>query len=135
MTDWLIIATGAVTLMGAFISKIGDGFSQKIGEDIYEFLKRRYKKNKEASNILTSFSKNQNRYKHPLADIIKETIENDTEFANELLSLVEKAQIHKTSIVNQTATGTGIAQSAGDGSSASVNLEQVYKSAPPKKKK
>lgn len=135
MTDWLVIATGAVTLIGAFISKIGDGLSQKIGEDIYEFVKRRYKKNKEASNVLERFSKNQNRYKHTLADIIKETSENDAEFASELLSLVEKAQNQTTGNISQTATGIGISQSAGIGSSSSVNIEGFNESPPSKRKK
>lgn len=134
MADWIAIAAGAVSLVGAFIGKVGDGFTQKIGEEIYGFLKRRFGKHKHASKVLAKFAENRDRYEHALVHIVRESIDNDSEFAGELMSLMEKAQTQRTGEINQVAIGRGISQSIGKGSSSRVNIDRAHESARPKTK-
>lgn len=97
MIDWLEIATTSVSLLTFFTKKIGGGLGEKIGKEIYNFLKRKFKKDEEASNVLNSFCQNPKRYKIALIDVIEDKAENDHEFGDSLIKFLEKVKDVSTS--------------------------------------
>jgi len=124
--DLTIVAPGVVGLLIWFVTKTGEGFAQKAGEEVFDFLKIRFKNDKEAKSTLSYFSKKPDRYKGVLADIIKEKAATDHEFGEKLWALFEQNReiILAGDRIMQNAEGDGIAQALGTQASASVS---VYK--------
>jgi hypothetical protein len=137
--DWIIIASGIVEILTWFVTKTGEGFVQKAGEEVYDFLRAKFNNDDEATTLLTHFSKKPDRYKDVLIDVIKEKALKDPEFGERLMVLYEKNQNLRTdkNRIVQNAVGDGIAQAAGTQASASVNLDKTEwtKDKKPKKKK
>jgi hypothetical protein len=127
MINWLEIATIAVTILTFFAIKISGGVGEKIGEEIYDFLKKKLKGDEKASNVLSDFCQNPKRYKAALIDIINDKAEIDQEFGNELSRIVDKGRnLLKTGDITQIAMGNGNAI-ASDYSKASVKIEKIDK--------
>jgi hypothetical protein len=135
--EWIIVASDVVELLIWFVTKSGEGFVQKVGEEVFDFLKTKFKNDKEATTTLSNFSRNPSRCKRVLIDIIKEKVVTDHEFGKDLSSLYEKNQelmIGGSRIV-QNALGDGIAQAVGTCASASVILGKPESAVSYKKKK
>lgn len=88
--DILTLATTALTLATPFLSKIGEGVSGKVGEDIWNVIKKPFTKEK-SEELMT----NQENLKNEL--VIK--LNEDLDFQRELREQVEKSQ---NEILNQT---------------------------------
>ena len=113
MIDWLVIVTTAVTFMTAFVTKIGEGFAQKAGEEIFDVVKSKLKSDKEGERLLSEFKKKPARYQSALVDIIKEKAESDKSFGDKLRNLVENNSVN-TQKISQVAQGDGNIQAAGN---------------------
>jgi hypothetical protein len=136
MMDWITIAASLVGVLTWFVTKTGEGIAQKIGEEIYEFLKAGFRNDKEGATVLENFAKKPRRYKDVLAEIITDKAVADTQFGEKILVFYQKAQqigIENNRII-QTASGRGIAQAA-DHASANVNISTVASLENDKKKK
>lgn len=120
MIDWTFIISTAVSFMAASITKVGEGFAIKAGEALFEVVGKKFKKDKEGQEILTNFKDKPTRYQSALIDILNEKAQSDKSFGEEIRNIVEKNST-KVSGISQTAQGSYIAQSAGNGSIASVN--------------
>lgn len=95
--DIITLATTALTLASPYIEKIGEGTSRKIGEDIWNLLKKPFiNKNKEIENM------NKEEIQSTLVEVLNE----DENFKNELEKYVVQAQI-KIDNLNQTITNNG----------------------------
>ena len=122
--DWVIVASGVVSLLTWFVTKTGESLAQKAGGQLFDLLKQKFKKDKEANNTLEYFAKNPERYKNALTDIVKDKATSDSKFGEKLLSIVDESRKFLTNegVINQTAIGNGNAQVIGNQSSASVIL-------------
>ena len=95
--DIITLATTALTLASPYIEKIGEGTARKIGEDIWNLLKKPFSnKNKEIENMK----------KEEIQSTLVEVLIEDENFKNELEKYVVQAQI-KIDNLNQTITNNG----------------------------
>ena len=124
MVDWMAIATAAVGLLAPFVKKAGEKAAEKAGEAIFKLIQDRLKGDEEAESTLKNFEKKPERHGPALADILRETAEADPEFGAALKKLIEDAEEEAAGGVTQIARGTGIAQAAGTGASASVTMTE-----------
>jgi hypothetical protein len=124
MTDWLAIATTAVGILTPFVKKTGEKVAEKAGEAIFGLVKDKLKRDEEAKNTLKNFEEKPERYGTALADILREKAKADPGFGAALRKLVEVADEQNVNTVTQIARGTGIAQAAGSGASASVSISK-----------
>ena len=85
--DIITLASTALALAQPFLNKVGEGVSRKVGEDIWNLIKKPFSKNEEVNE--TKFLENTEDFKQEL--IVK--LNEDLNFKNELISLVEKSQI------------------------------------------
>lgn len=124
--DWVIVTSGIVSLLTWFVTKTGEHLAQKAGEEVFDFLKIKFNKNKEATSTLSYFSKSPERYKSALTDILREKIATDPKFAEKVLAFYNRNQglVASENRIVQTAIGDGIAQAIGNQASASVNLDK-----------
>lgn len=90
MTDWNIIVSTTVGFITAFTTKIGEEFAKKVGEQLFLLVKNKLKNDREGQSVLSNFKKKPVRYRSALADIIKEKVEADPKFGEDIRSLVEK---------------------------------------------
>lgn len=123
MIDWAIIISTAVGFMVASVTKVGEGFAQKVGEELYEVVKKKVKNDKQGQRILSDFEKKPDWYQTALIGFLKEKAESDKSFGNEIKSIVEKnTQSQDNARITQNATGTGNAQAAGNNATATTNV-------------
>jgi hypothetical protein len=122
MTNWPVIAATAVGILVPFVKKGGEKVAEKVGEAIFNLIKDKLKGDEEAESTLKNFEKTPDRHGTALADILREKAEADSEFGAALKKLVEVSGEQGTRGVTQIASGTGIAQAAGTGASASVSI-------------
>lgn len=95
--DIITLATTALTLASPYIEKIGEGTARKIGEDIWNLLKKPFiNKNKEIENMS----------KEEIQSTLVEVLNEDENFKNELEKYVVQAQT-KIDNLNQTITNNG----------------------------
>jgi len=125
--DWVIVTSGIVSLLTWFVTKTGESLAQKAGKEVFDFLKNKFKKDKEANNALSYFSKSPERYKSALTDILRDKAISNQDFGEKLLYFFNKNQevLASGSKIVQTAIGDGIAQAIGTQASASVNLDKT----------
>jgi len=105
-----------------FVKKVGEEVAEKTGEAIFNLVQDKLKGDKEAEGILENFGKKPDRYSVALADILREQAETDPEFGAALEKLLQHAEEEAADRVTQIAQGTGIAQAAGSGASATVSM-------------
>lgn len=95
--DIITLATTALTLASPYIEKIGEGTARKIGEDIWNLLKKPFiNKNKEIEKM----------NKEEIQSTLVEILNDDKNFKNELEKYVVQAQ-SKIDNFNQTITNNG----------------------------
>ncbi|MDV4072210.1 hypothetical protein CMT45_10860 [Elizabethkingia anophelis] len=88
----ITLATATLTLVKPFIEKVGEGSARKIGEDIWNLLKKPFQKNnKDIEKI------NKEDLQAALVDILNK----DKDFKNELESFITNIQTNVEN-VNQT---------------------------------
>lgn len=112
MIDWVIVISTAVGFMAASITKIGEAFATKAGEELFAIVKKKFKGDKEGQDILSDFQKKPARYQSALIDILKEKVEADKSFGEAIQAVVEK---NSGSIgqITQVAHGNDNIQAAG----------------------
>lgn len=126
MTNWVSIATLAVSFITPLIKKAGEKAAEKVGEAIFNLIKEKFKGDEEAESTLKNFEKNPDRHEVPLIDILKEKAEVDSEFGENLKKLVEAAsEPSSITTISQQAVGRGIAQAAGSGAKATVSMDKT----------
>ena len=119
MIDWILVAVGFMT---SSITKVGEGFAKKAGEELFTVIQKKFEGDKEGQNILSDFQKKPVRYQSALIDILKEKIEDDKSFKYEIRNIVEKNSTNISgSTLTATAIGNNIGQALGPNSIASVN--------------
>lgn len=95
--DIITLATTAITLASPYIEKIGEGSARKIGEDIWNLLKKPFgNKNKDIEKM----------DKEEIQSTLVEVLNEDASFKNELEKYVVQAQT-KIDNLNQTITNNG----------------------------
>lgn len=95
--DIITLATTALTLAKPFVEKIGEGTARKVGEDIWNLLKKPFEnKNK---NIETMS-------KEDIKTFLIEVLNEDNNFRRELENFVVEAPININN-VNQTINNNG----------------------------
>ncbi len=95
--DIITLATTALTLATPFIEKIGEGTARKVGEDIWNLLKKPFQKKEKNIEEM-----NQNDIQTTLVELLEE----DENFKNELENFVVNAQT-KIDNINQTINNNG----------------------------
>lgn len=96
--DILTLATTALTLATPFLSKIGEGISRKVGEDIWTVIKKPFTKEKSEELMV-----NQEELKKEL--IVK--LNEDSNFEKELREQVEKSQNEILNYTQQIVNNNG----------------------------
>jgi len=99
--DIITLATTALTLAQPFLNKIGEGVSRKVGEDIWNLVKKPFTKENEVDE--TKLLENPESFKQEL--IVK--LNEDLSFQNELISLVEKSQKEISNYTQQNIHNSG----------------------------
>lgn len=93
----LTLATTALTLISPFLEKIGEGTSRKIGEDIWNLLKKPFqKKNMDIDKM------GKKEIEIELIEILK----NDSDFKNQLENFIFNAQ-NQINSINQNINNNG----------------------------
>jgi len=85
--DAITLATTALSLVGPFLEKTGEGVARKVGEDIWNFIKSPFVKDgklSSSSDVPVDIE--------ILRDNLIERIEADENFKNDLLSTVKAGQ-------------------------------------------
>lgn len=95
--DIITLATTALTLATPFIEKVGEGTARKVGEDIWNLLKKPFQKKEKNIEEM-----NQNDIQTTLVELLEE----DENFKNELENFVVNAQT-KIDNINQTINNNG----------------------------
>ncbi|MFK7059208.1 hypothetical protein V3Q90_03595 [Flavobacterium oreochromis] len=95
--DIITLATTALTLASPYIKKVGEGTAKKIGEDIWNLMKKPFEnKNKEIEKM----------EKEEIHLTLIEVLNEDLNFKNELEKYIVQAQT-KIDNLNQTITNNG----------------------------
>lgn len=97
----ITLATTALTLAQPFLNKIGEGVSRKVGEDIWNLIKKPFTKDKDVYE--TKLIENQEDFKNELVTKLNE----DLSFRNELLTLVKKSQKELSNYTQQNIHNNG----------------------------
>lgn len=105
--DWIALSTSIVTLLTWFVTRVGEGAGQKVGEEIYLLLLSRFKGNKEANSMLQHFTNNPERYKAVMISILQEAFEEDPQFARVLQDTLEKSNYKQPREENTTQIVNG----------------------------
>ena len=85
----ITIATTALTIATPYLVKAGEGLAQKVGEDVWNLIKKPFSKKKQEEIFVESPTEEQ------LAVIkteLESEIRNNIEFKNELLGRINEAQ-------------------------------------------
>ena len=99
--DVITLATTELALAQQFLNKIGEGVSRKVGEDIWNLVKKPFSKDKELNE--TRILENPEDFKQEL--IVK--LNEDLSFQNELISLLEKSQKDLSNYTQQNIYNNG----------------------------
>lgn len=123
MIDWAIIISTAVNFMTASITKAGEVVAGKVGEELFKVIRKKFKGDKEAREILSNFQEKPSRYESALVDVLKEKAKADKSFRDEIKRIIENnlqsLDNTKTTII---VNGTGNAVATGDNSTAKTNI-------------
>jgi SOS response regulatory protein OraA/RecX len=91
------VVTGVMTVLLPYVTKGAEEFAKAAGKDGYEkaknllgALKKRWSKDKEATDQLANFEKKPERYQPVLEDILAEKLSQDKEFADELAQILKE---------------------------------------------
>ena len=95
--DIITLATTALTLATPLIEKIGEGTARKVGEDIWNLIKKPFQKKEKNIEEMSS---------EDIQTTLVELLKEDGNFKNELESLVVYAQT-KIDNINQTINNNG----------------------------
>jgi hypothetical protein len=123
MIDWSVVITAAVGFMVALATNTGEEFAKKAGEELFVVIKKKFKGDKEGKSALSNFQQKPARYKDVLIDILKERVEADKSFGEEIQKIIEKTPEANGGAVTQIATGIGNAQATGKNAQAKTNVE------------
>lgn len=105
--DILTLATTALSLASPFLTKIGEGTSRKIGEDIWNLIKKPFgEKGHEID------AKNSAEVKNELVDMLNK----NPDFKNELENLVNNAQVELGTINQNIQNNSSIEKQVNIGS-------------------
>lgn len=112
--DILTLATTALSLASPFLGKIGEGTSRKIGEDIWNLIKKPFgEKGKELD------TKNSEEVKDELINMLNENIE----FKNELENFVNNVELELGTINQNIQNNSSIEKQINIGSNiGNINL-------------
>ena len=119
MIDWAIVISTAVRFMVASVTKVGETFETKAGEELFDVVKKKFKNDKEGQRILSDFQKKPDWYQAALIGTLTEKAESDKSFGEEIRSVVEKMSTNVGATI-QTIKGNNNIQAAG--STVSVNV-------------
>lgn len=123
MIDWAIVISTAVGFMVASVTKVGEGFVLKAGEELFDVVKKKFKNDKQGQRILSDFEKKPDWYQTALIGILKEKAESDKSFGDEIKSVVERnSQSQDNAKITLIAKGTGNAQAVGNNATATTNV-------------
>lgn len=114
--DIITLASTALLLSKPFLNKIGEGVSRKIGEDIWNLIKKPFTKDKKGSNEL--LLETQENIETEL--VLK--LQEDSIFENELRALVEKSQKELKNYTQQNITNNGSIEKQVNVGSVSGNI-------------
>jgi hypothetical protein len=98
--DISAIVTAAITILSPYLAKAGEEAAKKVGSaawekatEIHQAIKARFKKEEDSypAQTLEQFEKDPEKRKGAMEDVLKEIMEQDTEFSARLLSLLEEA--------------------------------------------
>ncbi|MHA7610094.1 hypothetical protein ACV0BM_014715 [Elizabethkingia meningoseptica] len=112
--DIITLASTAITLATPFLQKVGEGTSRKIGEDIWNLIKKPFSKKEKDADKLTS-----EELKTELINILNE----DKGFKEELEKLVQISQSQLNSISQNIQNNADIQKQVNIGSNiGDINL-------------
>jgi hypothetical protein len=97
--DIITLATTALALTQPFLNKISEGVSRKVGEDIWDLIKRPFIKDVDESKLI----ENQEDFKTELVTKLNE----DLDFKNELFTLIEKSKKELSNYTQQNIYNNG----------------------------
>lgn len=86
--DPITLATAAVAIAAPFLIKSGEKFAENIGEDLWKWIKNRFSKKEEEAICIDQ----QDGLEERLAKILIEKINSDSNFREQLETVVDKAQ-------------------------------------------
>src|SRR4051812_17692659 len=95
--DTITLATTALTLASPYLEKIGEGTARKIGEDIWNLIKKPFNRKQLDADTLS---------KETVEKELREILEEDTSFREELREFVTNAQI-QIGTISQTIVNNG----------------------------
>ena len=87
MIDLAIVISTAVGFMVASVTKVGEAFATKAGEELFDVVKKKFKNDKEGQRILSDFQKKPDWYQAALIGVLKEKVESDKSFGDEIKRL------------------------------------------------
>lgn len=127
-----VTAAVAVTLLAPYLTKAGEKFAEKVGEkladktgQIYDFLKEKFVSDEYAGLTLLRLEEapeNEGR-QAALETVIKEKMEIDHDFAEQLIALIKEAKRSDTN--NIIASGERSVAISGDVNSSNINTGNV----------
>lgn len=123
---WIAIATAVIGLLAPFAVKAGEEVAKKMGEDVYNALKKRFQKDKDedAEEVLDNYIRKPKVYEDTLSKVLAQKAEGaPDDFGTFLKTLAEKAGGEMSGSGGQTAIGSYIAQ-ADRGSTASISVNK-----------
>lgn len=97
----IALATTALTLATPYLVKTGEKIAEKIGEEIWNFIKTPFGTNENTTDM--TLSENQESFKQELID----KLNTDSKFENELRSLIENAEKQLVSNTQQIINNNG----------------------------
>jgi hypothetical protein len=123
---WIAIATTVIGLLAPFAVKAGEEVAKKMGEEVYNALKKRFQKNedKRAQKALENYMEEPDLYKDALNTVLVQKAEaSPDDFGAFLKTLAEKAGGDMSGSESITAIGSNIAV-ANRGSTATVSVNK-----------
>lgn len=91
--DWLNISLATMAVLGPYIKKAGESVAQKLGEDMYKWLKKRFDDDEEVQVALSRLEKkpDSERAQKFFTEILEERAEADPNgFGTELQSRIQQ---------------------------------------------
>ncbi|MFC1976135.1 hypothetical protein ACFLXQ_07035 [Chloroflexota bacterium] len=122
---WIAIATTVIGLLAPFAVKAGEEVAKKMGEDVYNALKKRFQKDddKRAQKALENYMEEPDLYKDALGTVLTQKAETSPDDFGALLKTLAEKVGDIGGSGGQTAIGSNIAQ-ADRGSTATVNVNK-----------
>lgn len=118
--DPISLATTAFTLISPFLTKAGEKISEKIGEDLWQIIKKPFVNEKD-KNIISDLASSDN-LDHLKAEIVKK-LQNDPQYLSQVKIGVENAQKEMEKYTQQINNNSPIEKQVNIGNnSGSINF-------------